>query len=558
MERPFNGDVSRTSSGRACMMGRFASEGVAMAELDAVVVGAGFSGLYMMHLLRQRGLSAQGFEAGGDVGGTWYWNRYPGARCDSESLSYSYSFLPEIDLAWRWPERYSEQPEILKYIAHVATALDLRRHFRFDTRVTSAAFDGAAGLWTVGTDRDDRVAARFLVMATGCLSIPNWPAIDGVGAFRGDSFHTGLWPHGGVDFTGKRVAAIGTGSTGIQSIPRIAEQADRLFVFQRTANHCVPAQNRPMDARTERAYKAAWAENREKARHSFAGDVAPEFYIDIMGLSDGELETELDRTWAQGGFYTQYPYTDLFTSREANDRVAAYSRRRIRDRVNDPRAAELLCARDHPFGTKRLCADTDYFETFNEDHVHPVDLRATPIRAIDETGVATADRHYDVDAIVYATGFNAMTGALASVDIRGADGAPLREVWAGGPVNYLGLAVAGFPNLFTVTGPGSPSVLCTMVSPIEQHVEWIDRCIAWMGDRGATRIEATGEAQAGWVRHVNEAADATLFPEADSWYVGANIPGKARVFMPYVNGLKVYRDTCDAVADDGYAGFAVS
>ena len=529
-----------------------------MTKLDAVVVGAGFSGLYMTHLLRRRGFSTQGFEAGDDVGGTWYWNRYPGARCDSESLSYSYSFLPEVDLAWRWPERYSGQPEILKYIAHVADRLDLRRSFRFRARVVSAVFDEATDLWTVETDRGDRAVARFLVMATGCLSIPNWPAIDGVDAFRGESFHTGLWPHGGVDFAGKRVAAIGTGSTAIQSIPGVARQADALFVFQRTANHCVPARNRPMDGETERAYKAAWAANREKARHSFAGDVAREFHVTVMDLSDEELETELDGAWARGGFYTQYPYADLFTDREANDRVAAYSRARIRDRVDDPATADLLCARDHPFGTKRLCADTDYFEAFNDDRVRLVDLRREPIRAIDATGVATAERHYDVDAIVYATGFDAMTGALTAVDVRGADGAPLREAWAGGPANYLGLAVAGFPNLFAVTGPGSPSVLCNMVSAIEQHVEWIDRCLAWMGEKGATRIEATAGAQAGWVRHVNEAADATLFPLANSWYLGANVPGKARVFMPYVNGLKVYRDKCDAVAEDGYAGFAVS
>ena len=529
-----------------------------MAHLDAVVVGAGFSGLYMMHRLRRRGLSVQGFEAGTDVGGTWYWNRYPGARCDSESLSYSYSFLPELDQAWQWPERYSEQPEILKYIEHVATTLDLRRHFRFGTRVTSASFDSARDLWTIGTEQGDQVAARFLIMATGCLSVPNWPAIDGIERFRGRRYHTGRWPHEGVDFSGKRVAVIGTGSTGIQSVPRIARQADQLFVFQRTANHCVPAQNAPMDPEAERAYKTRYAQMREKARHSISGDVVPEEYVTIMDLDDRELARELDRTWAQGGFYTQYPYTDLLTSSVANERVAEYSRNHIRGRVRDAEVAERLCARDHPFATKRLCADSFYFETFNEPHVRLVDLRATPIRAIDERGVATSDRHYDVDAIVFATGFDAMTGALTSVDIRGPERASLRDAWKDGPENYLGLGVAGFPNLFTVTGPGSPSVLTNMVSAIEQHVEWIDACLAWMGERGATRIEATGEAQARWVDYVNRSGDATLFPRADSWYVGANIPGKARVFMPYVNGLGIYRDECDAVADDGYAGFVVT
>ena len=529
-----------------------------MAHLDAVVVGAGFSGLYMMHQLRQRGLSVQGFEAGTDVGGTWYWNRYPGARCDSESLSYSYSFLPDLDQAWRWPERYSEQPEILKYIEHVATTLGLRKHFRFATRVASGSFDAASNLWTIGADSGDQVTARFLIMATGCLSKPNWPAIDGIERFRGDRFHTGLWPHEGVDFSGKRVAVIGTGSTGIQSIPRIAGQADQLFVFQRTANHCVPAHNVPMDLQAERTYKARYAEMRDKARHSLSGDVVPEEYVTIMDLDDDALEHELDRTWAQGGFYTQYPYTDLLTSHEANERVAEYSRNHIRARVKDRQVAERLCAKDHPFATKRLCADSFYFETFNEAHVHLVDLRTTPIRAIDESGVATSDRHYEVDAIVFATGFDAMTGALTAVDIRGRDGASLRNAWGEGPVNYLGLGIAGFPNLFTVTGPGSPSVLTNMVSSIEQHVEWIDDCLTWMGERGASRIEATGEAQARWVEYVNQSGDATLFPEANSWYVGANIPGKARVFMPYVNGLNIYRDECDAVADDGYAGFAVT
>ena len=529
-----------------------------MAYLDAVVVGAGFSGLYMMHRLRRRGLSVQGFEAGTDVGGTWYWNRYPGARCDSESLSYSYSFLPEFDQAWRWPERYSEQPEILKYIEHVATTLDLRRHFRFGTRVTSASFDSVSNRWTIGTEPGDRVTARILIMATGCLSIPNWPAIDGIERFRGDRFHTGRWPHEGVDFSGKRVAVIGTGSTGIQSIPKIARQADQLFVFQRTANHCVPAQNTPMDPGAERAYKSRYAEMRDRARHTSTGDVVPEAYVTIMDLDDDELERELDRTWAQGGFYTQYPYTDLLTRPEANDRVAEYSRNHIRRRVKDARVAERLCAKDHPFATKRLCADSFYFETFNESHVHLVDLRTTPIRAIDERGVATSDRHYAVDAMIFATGFDAMTGALTTVYIRGREGVSLRDAWRDGPVNYLGLGVAGFPNLFTVTGPGSPSVLTNMVSALEQHVEWIDACLAWMGERGVSRIEATGEAQARWVDYVNQSGDATLFPQANSWYVGANIPGKARVFMPYVNGLKVYRDECDAAADDGYAGFAVN
>ncbi len=529
-----------------------------MNKYDAVIVGAGFSGLYMMHRLRERGLSVQGFEAGSDVGGTWYWNRYPGARCDSESLSYSYSFLPELDQAWHWPERYSEQPEILKYINHVATTLALREHFEFNTRVSSASFETATNTWRVGTEHGEQLTARFLIMATGCLSMPNWPKIAGIDDFRGERFHTGLWPHDGVDLRGKRVAVIGTGSTGIQSIPRIASQAEELFVFQRTANHCVPAHNSPMDAEAEQAYKSRYAEMREAARRSMSGDVVREAYINIMDLGDAELHEELDRTWALGGFYTQYPYTDLLTSHEANERVAEYSCNHIRSRVRDPRVAELLCAKDHPFATKRLCADSFYFETFNESHVHLIDLKATPIHAIEAAGVRTSERLHEVDVIVFATGFDAMTGALTRIDLQGTQGQMLREVWQQGPVNYLGLGVAGFPNLFTVTGPGSPSVLTTMVSSIEQHVEWIDECMDWMGNRGATRIEATPDAQTKWVDYVNQSGNATLFPEANSWYVGANIPGKARVFMPYVNGLNIYRDQCDAVANEGYTGFEIS
>ena len=528
-----------------------------MAHLDAVVVGAGFSGLYMMHRLREQGLSVQGIEAGSGVGGTWFWNRYPGARCDSESLSYSYSFLPALDQAWHWPQRYSEQPEILKYIEHVADTLSLTQHFLFNTRVIKASFNPSSCLWTVTTEPDGEFTSRHLIMATGCLSKPNWPEIDGITRFKGECFHTGLWPHTGVDFSGKRVGVIGTGSSGIQAIPRIAQQAEQLFVFQRTANHCVPAHNRPMDPLAEQTYKDHYGEMRQKARHSIAGDVVPEAYLTIMDLDDEALKCELDRAWAEGGFYTQYPYTDLLTHREANERVAEYSRNHTRSRINDPELAERLCAKDHPFGTKRLCADSFYFETFNKEHVQLVDLRSTPIQSIDELGLITSAAHYALDAIVFATGFDAMTGALDAIDIQGSEGASLRDTWKNGPVNYLGLSVAGFPNLFTVTGPGSPSVLTNMVSAIEQHVEWVSDCLMWMEQHGATSIMATDEAQSKWVNYVNDSGDATLFPAADSWYVGANIPGKARVFMPYVNGLNVYRNECEAVANDGYTGFVI-
>ncbi|MBT7612834.1 MAG: NAD(P)/FAD-dependent oxidoreductase [Rhodospirillaceae bacterium] len=531
---------------------------LSMTKLDAIVVGAGFAGLYMLHRLRQRGLSVQVLEQGGDVGGTWYWNRYPGARCDNESLGYSVSFLPELDQEWSWPERYSEQPVILRYINRIADELDLRRDIRFNTRVESARFDGSENLWQVDTDNGERLQARFVIMATGCLSVPNWPDIKGREDFAGDTLHTALWPHEGYDFTGKKVAVIGTGSTAIQSIPHIAGQAGKLTVFQRTANHCVPAQNGPLDPVVERERKAHYPEMRERARYTRSGDVVPQGEITIMDLDDEALEVVLQDCWDQGGFYTQYPFADQMTDPQANARVTAFSHQHIRSRVKDPATAALLCARDHPFGTKRLCADTGYFETYNLDHVHLVDLNTTPIEAVEARGIRTSDAMFDVDVIIYATGFDAMTGALTRIEITGRDGLVLRDKWDHGTRSLLGVSVAGFPNLFTVTGPGSPSVMINVVAAIEQHVEWIDACIGWLGEQGAASIEASPDAENAWVEHVNATADATLFPKANSWYMGANIPGKARVFMPYVGGLGPYRHHCDKVAADGYPGFVVT
>jgi cyclohexanone monooxygenase len=529
-----------------------------MPKLDAIVVGAGFAGLYMLHRLRQRGLSVQILEQGGDVGGTWYWNRYPGARSDNESLGYSYSFLPELDQDWSWPERYSEQPVILRYINRVADELDLRRDIRLNSRVKSARFEETENIWQVETDNGDCLQARFLIMATGCLSVPNWPDISGRETYAGDTLHTALWPHEGYDFTGKKVAVIGTGSTAIQSIPHIARQARELTVFQRTANHCVPARNGPMDPGIERKRKAHYPEMRERARYTKSGDVVPQGEITIMDLDDEALEVVLQDCWDQGGFYTQYPFADQMTDPQANARVAAFSHKHIRSRVKDPATAELLCARDHPFGTKRLCADTGYFETYNLDHVDLIDLNTTPIEAIEPQGIRTSDAMFDVDVIVYATGFDAMTGALTRIEITGRDGVVLRDKWEQGTRTLLGVSVAGFPNLFTVTGPGSPSVMINVVAAIEQHVEWIDTCIGWLGEQGAARIEASQDAENAWVDHVNETADATLFPKANSWYMGANIQGKARVFMPYVGGLRNYRLHCETVAADGYTGFNVT
>ncbi|MBN33861.1 MAG: cyclohexanone monooxygenase [Rhodospirillaceae bacterium] len=529
-----------------------------MTQHDAIVVGTGFAGLYMLHRLHAQGLNAIVLEQGSDVGGTWYWNRYPGARCDNESLGYSYSFLPDLDQEWSWPERYSEQPVILRYLNTVADRLDLRRDIRFDTRVEAARFDEQSSTWAVSTAQGETLTARYLVMATGCLSVPNWPEIPGRDDFDGDVLHTALWPHEDYDFTGKTVAVIGTGSTAIQSIPKIAEQARTLTVFQRTANHCVPAQNMPMDPEVEAERKAHYPEIRAKSRLTRSGDFVPQGEVTLMALSSDKQQRILEDCWQQGGFYTQYPFNDVLTDPNANAIVTAFSHDQIRKRVKDPAVAELLCAKDHPFGTKRLCADTNYFETYNLDHVHLVNLKSTPIKAITASGIRTSARDHEVDVIVFATGFDAMTGALTSIDIEGRDGLRLRDKWAEGTRALLGVAMNGFPNLFTVTGPGSPSVMINVVPAIEQHVEWIDRCIDWMEQRGAQTIEPEARAEDAWVEHVNETANATLFPQANSWYMGANIPGKPRMFMPYVGGLGDFRRRCDEIADEGYSGFAVT
>jgi cyclohexanone monooxygenase len=528
-----------------------------MPQYDAIVVGAGFAGLYMLHRLQNRGLKVIALEQGSDVGGTWYWNRYPGARCDNESLGYSYSFMPDLDQEWHWPERYSEQPVILRYLNQVADKLELRPNILFDTRVSAASFDEAAATWTVEAENHGTMVSRYLIMATGCLSVPNWPDIPGRDSFGGDTLHTAQWPHEGYDFTNKTVGVIGTGSTAIQSIPQIAKQADRLTVFQRTANHCVPAQNCPMPSDVEAERKANYPEIRAKSRYTNSGDFVPQGGTTLMDLDEAEQRRVLEDCWRQGGFYTQYPFDDVLTDPKANAVVTAFSHEQIRKRVKDPVIANLLCANDHPFGTKRLCADSGYFETYNLDHVDLIDLNATPVTAITHEGIETSERQHQVDTIVFATGFDAMTGALTAIDIVGRESAVLRDKWADGTRSLLGVAVAGFPNLFTVTGPGSPSVMINVVTAIEQHVEWIDDCIGWLEQNSASVIEADAEAETAWVDHVNETANETLYPQANSWYMGANIPGKARVFMPYVGGLRRFRLHCETVAEDGYTGFNV-
>ncbi len=528
------------------------------AAFDAVVVGAGLAGLYMLHRLRGLGLSARVYEGGQGVGGTWYWNRYPGARCDVESMDYSYSFSNELQQEWQWTERYASQPEILRYIEHVADRFDLRRDIQLATRVTAATFDEATNRWTIQTDRGDRVSARFCMMATGCLSTAQVPAFEGLETFAGTWYHTGHWPHAGVDFSGRRVGVIGTGSSAIQSIPIIARQAASLVVFQRTPNFSVPARNAQLDREYERSLKARYAEYRRQARESRVGFVVAASDRSALAVPAEERHREYETRWARGGLGFTAAFADLLTSQDANDTAAEFFRAKIRGVVRDPHVAEALVPKDYPLGTKRMCVDTDYYATFNRDNVTLVDLRQAPIQAITARGVRTRHAEYELDSIVFATGFDAMTGALLKIDIRGRGGRALREKWAEGPRTYLGIAIAGFPNLFTITGPGSPSVLSNMIVSIEQHADWIAGCLAHLRAHGHDAIEATVEAEDAWVAHVNQVGDATLYPRANSWYVGANIPGKPRIFMPYVGGVGAYRKICDDIAAKGYEGFALT
>ncbi|MFF0445906.1 flavin-containing monooxygenase [Streptomyces sp. NPDC004609] len=528
--------------------------------LDAVIVGAGFAGLYMLHKLRGLGLEAVVLEAGDGVGGTWYWNRYPGARVDVEAIHYSYSFSPELEQEWEWQERYPAQPEILRYLDHVADRFDLRRDIRLSTRVSAAAYDDTAARWTVTTDRGETYDARFCVMATGCLSSSRVPDIKGLETFDGPWYHTARWPHEGVDFTGLRVGVIGTGSSGIQSIPLIAEQAAELTVFQRTPAYSLPARNRPLDPAEVRAAKARYPLLRAEARTSPVGlPGLPHPAGSALDATEEERRARYTERWEEGLLHgLVFTYTDILTDPRANRTVADFVREKIRETVTDPTAADLLCPADHPFGTKRPALDTGYYAAYNRDHVRLVDIRSAPITRISTRGVVTADAEYPLDALVLATGFDAMTGTLNAIDIRGRAGLPLRDKWAAGPLTYLGLQSAGFPNLFIVAGPGSPSVLTNMVTAIEQHVEWIADCVLHMRTSGTDAIEATEEAETAWVDHVNEVSGAMLYSEADSWYLGANVPGKPRVFMPYAGGLGTYRGHCDAVATAGYEGFVLS
>jgi cyclohexanone monooxygenase len=526
-------------------------------SVDVVVVGAGFAGIYALYRLRGLGLSVRVFETGDNVGGTWYWNRYPGARVDVPSLFYSYSFSSELQQEWSWPETYSAQPELLRYAEEVADRFDLRRDIAFETTVVRAAYDDLAARWSIETDRGDRVSARYFVTAAGCLSATNVPDFNGVESFRGKWYHTSRWPKEGVDLAGKRVGVVGTGSSGIQAIPVIAEQAAHLFVFQRTPNYSFPSNTQPMDPEAEREWKAHYDEHRAKDRVSYAGQHFEPIDRSALDVSDEERTRRYEAMWTQGAFGVLQSFNDLRTNLEANETAAEFLRSQIRRIVRDPDVAERLCPKDHPVGTKRPCLDVGYYETFNRANVTLVDVRADPIEEITPTGLRTTRASYDLDVIVFATGFDAMTGPLLRMNISGRNGLTLAEKWHAGPRTYLGLATVDFPNLFMITGPGSPSVLASMIMAIEQHVDWIAEAITYLDDHSYDVIEPTAEAEDAWVDHVNSVADSTLFPLANSWYLGANIPGKPRVFLPYAGGLGTYRAKCDEVAANGYEGFAL-
>jgi cation diffusion facilitator CzcD-associated flavoprotein CzcO len=527
-------------------------------RLDAVVIGAGFSGLYLLHKLRnEMGLSVRVFEAGGDIGGTWYWNRYPGARCDSESYVYCYSFDEKLWQEWEWSERYPQQAEVLTYFDHVAERFDLRRDITFNTRVTAATYDQGANTWTVRTDTGVEVTARYLITGVGCLSAWNTPPFPGLESYTGETYFTGLWPHEPVDLTGKRVGLIGTGASGVQATPRIAEVAADLTVFQRTPNYIIPARHGKVPpevtAERKRDYAGVWERTR-------AGAFGLPFQPQPKGLfesTDEEIDAVLEEWWETGGLgFMLGTYLEPIFNLDANKRVASFLDRKIRETVHDPEVAELLIPKKLTYGVKRPPLDSGFYEAFNEPHVHLVDVGSNPIAAITPEGLRLTDgTEYAFDVLVFATGFDATTGTLNRIDIRGRDGTLLRDKWAHGPRTYLGLMSAGYPNLFMVTGPQSPGVLSNMPVSIEQHVQFISAILGHAAERGAEVIEPTLEAEDAWVAHNDEVAAATLFPLADTTYTGANIAGKVRAFLPNIDTVPGYRAKCDEIAANGYEGF---
>ena len=524
-------------------------------DVDVVVVGAGFSGMYLLQRLRDLGLSTRVFERGSDVGGTWYWNRYPGARCDVESMQYSYSFDEALQQQWRWPEKFSGQPDIFAYARHVAERFDLRQDIEFETSVTSAHYDASVRRWQVQTSRGEQLFARFVVMATGCISTAQIPDLPGLSDYEGNTYHTGSWPHEDVDFSGQRVAVIGTGSSGIQAIPLLASAASHLTVFQRTANYSLPARNQPISSDYDREWKGDYQARRLEMRYAPQGALKDFNDESALAVDEARRREVYEARWSTGGSSLLGAFNDLLTDQSANDTAAEFVRQQIRGIVKDSDIAELLCPYDHPIGTKRICIDSGYYETFNRDNVELVDVSGTAIERITAHGLVANGRDFTFDSIVFATGFDAMTGTLFNVDIRGRAGLALKQKWHAGPRTFLGLMSAGFPNLFMVTGPGSPSVKGNMLNSLEQHVDFVSDSIAYLCEHNLATMEPEQSAEDEWVEHVQETANRTLFPRANSWYMGANIPGKPRLFMPYIGGVGRYRLKCEEVVEDDYRGF---
>ncbi|MBV7477636.1 NAD(P)/FAD-dependent oxidoreductase [Pseudomonas sp. PDM31] len=527
-------------------------------EYDVIVVGAGFAGLYLIHSLRQKGLSVRAFEAGAEVGGTWFWNRYPGARCDIESVIYSYSFSKELQDEWRWSERYATQAEILAYIQHVADRFELRQDIQFNTRVSATTFDEKSERWTVETEQGQHVKARFVIMATGSLTVPKPIDIPGLEDFKGTWYHSTNWPAEGVDFTGKRVGLVGTASTGVQMAPLIAQQAEHLTVFQRTANFVLPAGNRPLSEDEQRHYREIYPQIREKTRYSNGGSHYQVNDKSAIAATPQEREERYEENYRINGLAYLGSFNDLLTNEASNVTAADFIRGKIRSIVKDPAVAEDLCPNDHPLGSKRLCIGSNYLETFNQSNVSLVNLKRTPLERITAEGMRTSEQELPFDVLVFATGFDAITGALSRIQVTGRDGLKLKDKWKDGPRCYLGLATAGFPNLFIMTGPQSPGALANVVVGIEQHTDWIMDCIGHLQQQNKSLIEATPDAENAWVEKVATLAQLTLHRKGASWYSGANVPGKPRVFMPFVGGFGNYRRLCDAVAANGYEGFVLS
>ena len=524
-------------------------------DVDVVVVGAGFSGLYLLYRLRKAGFSTRVFERGGDVGGTWYWNRYPGARCDVESLQYSYSFDEQLQQDWHWPEKFSAQPDILAYANHVADRFNLKKDIEFNVEVKASRFDENLKTWKITTNTGEEINAQYFIMATGCISTTQIPNIKGLSDYVGNTFHTGDWPHEEVDFSGQSIAVIGTGSSGIQSIPVLAKQAKKLTVFQRTPNYSIPSQNEPMTKKYERSWKDVYSERRKEMRYSAHGSLKDLNDVPALSVDEDQRQELYTKRWAIGGTGFLGSFNDLLTNADANYTAAEYVRQQIKRVVKDKETAEILCPRSYPIGTKRICIDTGYFETYNRENVKLVDISKKPIQRLVADGIIVDDQLYAFDSIIFATGFDAMTGSIFNVDIKGRGGLALKEKWNAGPKTYLGLMSASFPNLFMITGPGSPSVKSNMIMSIEQHVDLVIETLLSMRRRGLSVVEPELEAENKWVDHVQEVANKTLFPQANSWYMGANIPGKPRLFMPYIGGVGAYREICEEIVANNYRGF---